>query len=263
MKVWGLLCWYEEPESWLVSTVCSLRDLCDGVIAVDGAYASFPGGLRTPRSDPAQAEAIFRAAYSSGMICNIHTPSEPWWSTDTPDEEVAKRDFMFRLGDALGEPGDWYFVIDADESIHHTPFDARQRLEKAEEEIAEVELWVRPNERFLSPRLYRGPGMRIQGHHYQWTRDGKDYGWPRRGPDAEPALTMSDLVIEHRVQHRDDYRKHQKDTYYKMRDSMLEAVGMMPMTNGGAARPVPGDDHNRIGTGGAPLTDISVTQKGA
>lgn len=256
MKVWGLLCWYEEPESWLVSTVCSLKDLCDGVIAVDGAYASFPGGLRVPRSDPAQAEAIFRAAYSSGINCTVHVPTEPWWSTDTPDEEVAKRDFMFRLGDTIGEPGDWYFVIDADESVHHTPFDVRQRLEKAEEEIAEVELWVRPNERFLSPRLFRGPGMQVHNHHYQWTKNGKDYGWPRRGPDAEPALMLDDLVIEHRVQHRNDYRKHQKETYYTLRDRMIEAAGMMPMISDGKAR-TPDLGGIQVTHGGAPLTDVT------
>jgi len=256
VKVWGLLCWYEEPVSWLVSTVGSLKGFCDGIIAVDGPYASFPGGIRVPRSGPEQAEAILHAAWAADLIANVHTPKEPWWSGDTPDEEVAKRDFMFRLGDALGEPGDWYLVIDADESVHHAPFDARRRLEQAEEEIVEVEIWRRPDERFLSPRLYRGPGVRIVGHHYQWVKDGKKLGWPRRGEGAEPALLMSDFVIEHRVQHRSDYRKHQKDTYYKLRDKMLEAVGMMPLVSDGQPRQ-PDFGGMTVTHGGAPLTVVT------
>lgn len=251
-----MLCWYDENSAWLGGTVTSLKGFCDGVIAVDGPYASFPGALRVPRSDPTNAEAIQHAAWAADLDCLIYTPREPWWSGDTPDEEVAKRDFMCRLGDVIGSPGDWYFVIDADESLHAFPFDARETLEKSETDLAEVEIWVRPNERFLSLRLYRGPGMRIAQHHYQWVKTGKNVGWPRRGPDAEPGLIMSDVVIEHRVQHRSDHRKMQKQIYYDLRDKMLEARGIMPMMIGDGIRPGPDVGNVVVTHGGAPVTEI-------
>ncbi len=222
MKVWGLLCWYEEPESWLVSTVCSVRDLCNGIIAVDGPYASFPGALRVPRSDPAQAEAILHAAWSSNLIANIHIPTEAWWGGEIAEEEVAKRDFMFHLADSIADPGDWYLVIDADETIHFCPADARQRLERAEEDVAEVDVWHRPNEHYPSPRLYRGPGLSVQGQHYRYFKGDKLLGWPRI--EAVPALDMTDIVMEHRIAHRSEHRKHQKEVYYALRDKMVAAM---------------------------------------
>jgi hypothetical protein len=228
VKVWGLLCWYEEPESWLTATVGSLRGFCDGLIAVDGPYATFPGALRVPRSDPGQAETIQRAAWAADLITCVYTPKEAWWAGDEGVilEEVVKRDFMFKLADSMADPGDWYFVIDADESVHNCPVDARLRLEQADEDVAEVHLWHRPDEFYPSRRLFRGPGVKVEEDHYNYVKNGQHLGWTPYMKNSVPAVDLHDLVVAHRIQHRSDYRKQQKAQYYEMRNRMMEAMGL-------------------------------------
>jgi len=228
MKVWGLLCGYEEPPAWLVSTVVSLKGFCDGVIAVDGPWATFPGALRVPRSDPSQAEAIQQAAWAADLITCVYTPKEAWWAGNEGVilEEVVKRDFMFKLADSIADPGDWYFVIDADESVHFCPGDARMRLEKAEEDVAEIELWYRPNEFYPSRRLFRGPDVKVEEDHYNYVKNGQHLGWTPEMKNSVPAADLKDLRVVHRVEHRSDYRKQQKSTYYELRNRMMEAMGL-------------------------------------
>src|SRR5882757_3150812 len=92
MKIIGLLNWYDEPNEWLAEWVASAARLCDHIVAVDGAYAEFPGSLTKPASSNEQAEIINRTAAGAGIGSTLHIPRQPWWSG-----EVGKRDFMFRL----------------------------------------------------------------------------------------------------------------------------------------------------------------------
>lgn len=229
MKIWGLLCWYEEPASWLVHTVTSLKGFCDGVIAVDGPYASFPGALRVPRSAPEQAEAILRACWGSDMALHLYSPMDPWWG-----EEVAKRNFMFEVADNVAEEGDWYFIVDADESIHRIPGDIRKRLEESEQTVADVDIWTRPNEHYPSPRLYRGRGVRVEITHYNYVKDGVRIGWVPNGQKPFPKLDMTELVLEHRGIARSVERKEQKRVYYDLVASMEQALAETALGVGSA-----------------------------
>src|SRR5262245_45497322 len=121
----ALLCWYEEPASWLAGCVGSLNGVADHVVAVDGADAAFPGAPRGPRSGPEPAAAIVETAAAIGIGCTVHRQANPWLGG-----EVEKRDFMFELGRTLTSgPQDWLMPIDADERVSQRPPDLAEQLD--------------------------------------------------------------------------------------------------------------------------------------
>lgn len=215
----GLLSWYEEPAPWLAECVAGLAQLCDHLIAVDGPYARFPGALRKAASGSEQADTIARTAAGAGIGCTIHVPREPWWG-----DEVAKRDWMFRLAMTMAQPGvDWLLRVDADEVFTQVPADTKKALAETELDVAEVTMWERgegQDSQFPLRVLFRAlPGIRIQQAHYVVTVPGQD-GSTRVlvGNDtvhrAEPALPLWDVRLEHRTQQRSAMRRAQKDQYY-------------------------------------------------
>ena len=170
MKVYALLNWYEEPPEWLAAVVASLSKLCDGIVAVDGAYYLFPNALRHPVSGAVQATTIMETALSLGMSCTIHVPQGPWLGN-----EVEKLNAILRI--APGIPmEDWYFRMDADELLTTVPDDAREQLEKTDKHVVDLRLWERIEtfgQTQQSPirRLYRVlPEMTLRAgapHHHR------------------------------------------------------------------------------------------------
>lgn len=227
MRVIALLNWYEEPAAWLAECVASAAKLCDHIIAVDGAYAAFPGALNKPRSGSEQADTIFHTATGAGIGCTIHTPREPWFGG-----EVQKRDFMFRLGETFATANDWYLRIDADEALTSVPHNARQRLAESEHDVAEVTIWERDTEDYRSPFrcLFRAlPGIRIEQAHYLVTVPD---GGSRRVLNGdgvihknEAAESLHDIGLEHRTRKRLDGRKRLKKDYNAIvRDLEMERL---------------------------------------
>ncbi|MBO0676793.1 hypothetical protein JRC04_04875 [Mycolicibacterium sp. S2-37] len=213
MKVIGLLSWYDEDREWLADCVTSLAGFCDHLVAVDGAYAAFPGGKRASHS--LQAGTISRAAADIGLNCTIHTPSEVW---DGPwGGEVAKRNFMFQLAKSVTEThtGDWFFRIDADERITHCPSYVRDILQDIEEPVAEVLLWEDyppqvahyvgqgVSQTPLRALFRNVPYLRIEGAHWNVIADG----------DLGPAYPLWDLRVEHRTGQRSPERQRLKSEY--------------------------------------------------
>ncbi|MFJ4365071.1 hypothetical protein ACIP4S_13060 [Streptomyces chartreusis] len=219
MRVIGLLSWYEEPAPWLAECVAGLAQFCDHLIAVDGPYAMFPGATRKPASGSEQADTIARAAAGAGIGCTIHAPREPWWGN-----EVAKRDFMFRLAMTMAQPGvDWLLRVDADEVFTQVPADTKKILGETDLDVAEVTMWERgdgQDSQFPLRVLFRAlPGIRIQQAHYVVTVPGQDGGTRVLvGNDtchrAETALPLWDVRLEHRTQQRSAMRRALKDQYY-------------------------------------------------
>lgn len=228
LRIVGLLSWYEESPSWLAETVASLSRICDHLIASDGPYALFPGALKKPASGPEQAETILRVAAGAGMGCTIHAPGEPWWGG-----EVEKRDTMFCIGAALTTPDDWYLVVDADEVLSRVPSDLRQRLADTPHDVAELTLWERETQAWVSElidtssdyrsplrRLFRAlPNLHVEQAHYVVTAT---FGGLKRvlcgNPtvhDVEPAEQLWDLMLEHRRGQRTVGRLRLKDQYGK------------------------------------------------
>lgn len=216
MKVLGLLAWYDESPLWLQAAAQGAAKLCDHVIAADGAYALYPGGRAW--SGPEQAQAITEAAYTAGIGCTIHHPAERW-----AGNQVEKRTLMFQLAAQITTPDDWLFVFDADDLVTHVPADTRDRLERAEEDVAAYTLWWTEDvhrtpqreaaaQSFPWPheaanRYHRGlfralPGLRVEDAHYVYAaeRDGETV-YLRGHPDVhtlEPFLDLTGLRVQHR-----------------------------------------------------------------
>lgn len=218
MRIIGLLSWYEEPASWLAECVASVAKLCDHLIAVDGPYALFPGATRKPASGTEQAETILHTAAGAGIGCTVHAPGQPWWGN-----EVGKRDFMFRLGMTMAEPGvDWFLRIDADEALTQVPSDTRALLAATSQDVAEVTMWERDDIttcQFPIRVLFRAlAGIGIQQAHYVVTAPGETGTRVLCGNDtkhhAEPAEALWDVRIEHRTRQRSRLRRAAKDEYY-------------------------------------------------
>lgn len=211
MRVIGLLCWYEEPASWLAECVASAAKLCDHIIAVDGPYAAFPGALRKPASGGEQADTIARTAAGTGIGCTIHVPRSPWWGG-----EVEKRDWMFKAAGLMTTSEDWLLVIDADEALNAVPGDTRHVLEKSGLDVAELRLWDRDGTETMDRRLLRAlPGLAVEGAHYVWTAPGKKV---LRGNQTlhnlSPAEPLWDVRLEHRSRQRPGDRREAKREYY-------------------------------------------------
>ncbi|WP_432169060.1 hypothetical protein [Streptomyces sp. 1222.5] len=221
MRIIGLLSWYEEPASWLAECVAGMARLCDHVVAVDGAYALFPGATRKPASGAEQADTIARTAAGAGIGCTIHVPRTPWWGG-----EVEKRSFMFDLAMTLAEPGvDWLVRIDADEVVTAAPPDARELLAATEHDVAEVTMWERnaddgQDSQFPIRVGFRAlPGLRIQQAHYVVTVPGEGGGTRvlvgnETVHRQELALPLWDVRLEHRTRQRPPMRRAAKHEYY-------------------------------------------------
>jgi hypothetical protein len=228
MRVFALLNWYDEPVGQLAATVSSLNGLCDGIIAVDGAYVMFPGGLRRPTSGAEQVDVIASTARALGMSSTIHQPTQPWQGN-----EVEKRGFIFRLAETVSTPEDWYFLIDADEQVTQMPADTRQHLEKATDYVAgEVWMWEQNQERTLPDgtvvswlgqhpirRLWRAlRGIEVGPAHHQFRVGDLWLSDAGRSGVLAPALSLPDVRIEHRNVFRSDERLEKKVRYYADRD---------------------------------------------
>lgn len=219
MRIIALLSWYDEDPTWLTECVTSIAPLCDHLIAVDGAYAAFPGAREWPLSDPAQADAIALAAVKGGMGCSLYAPTAAW---DGPwGGEVAKRDFMLQAGKTVAESGDWFLRIDADEVLTDFPSWLKPVLADTDCDVAEVILWERYGpqvEKLFGPgtsqtplrALFRNlPGLRIEQTHYTVKADGIVLS----GANQAPAEQLFDVQIEHRTQQRPLSRKLLKAEY--------------------------------------------------
>lgn len=215
MKVVGLLCWYDEPAAWLAECVASAAKICDHLIAVDGAYARFPGALSNPRSGSEQADVITHTAAGAGIGVTVHARTEPWWGN-----EVEKRDWMFRLAEIMTTDQDWLFVIDADEVVSTCPPDTRQLLEKSQFDVAEIRIWENDGSNMMGRRFLRSiRGLHCEGAHYVWTApDAQGNKQYLRGTEASQKLAepqeLWNFRMEHRQQHRATGRRALKDQYY-------------------------------------------------
>jgi hypothetical protein len=226
MKVIALLSWYEENPAWLAECVSSLGKLCDHVIAVDGPYGLVPGSTAKPGSSPTQSDTIRRVCAGLNIGCTIHTPNQVWW-----EGEVAKRDFMFRLGMTIATPGDdWFLRIDADESFTEIPPDTKTQLFNTDCDVAEITIWERHPELGDSQSAFRClfralPGIAIQQAHYVVTVPDHTQLKVAGGAGVrvlngdtnvhqlDPALQLMDMKLEHKSHLRLPERQWLKTRY--------------------------------------------------
>lgn len=110
--IYGVLVWFDEPEHELRTTIESIAGFVDTLIALDGAYRTFPHG-GNPVSPQEQHDAIEAACRELGL--GLYMPAGREWPS-----QMEKRSTGFAIAEELGVLWrDLVFVIDADERIVH------------------------------------------------------------------------------------------------------------------------------------------------
>lgn len=235
-KVWGLLSWYDESPSWLAEAVASFAPALDGLIAVDGAYAHFPDARAS--SERLQAETVIATANGAGLPVTVHRPVAPFIG-----DEVAKRDFMFRLANAHAQAyHDWLWVFDADCVLAECPADIRDTLADVEGDVVEVGLWQRSDFLADAPDIARETNlapsttapmrmlfrcldrMQVIGLHYCYAGVREDgtytYLWGPPHVAPQDGVMLPGVTVEHRSAWRDLYRREAARDYYKRREAL-------------------------------------------
>lgn len=128
LNIVGVMIWFDESPIWLAACVAGFARVCDSIVAVDGAYALYPGSR--PRSHPDQAQAITDACEAMDVGLVLHRPKEVFWGN-----EVAKRQLSLELARPL-EPN-WVLVFDSDYLVMQTDPDiVRYDLEQTDLNVA-------------------------------------------------------------------------------------------------------------------------------
>lgn len=218
MRVHALLAWYDEPAAWLAELAASLgRWGVDHLVAVDGAYFLYPQGRNA--SSVEQQEALLRASQGAGMGCTLLIPQTPWYGN-----EIEKRTALFRAAEAVSEPDDWYFVIDADMVLTEA-HGLKDRLGALDEPVANVLLWERDTgqgeSQQASPMLYRAlPGLHVETNHFTYRAGDGRYLRAGTLVDVEPAAMLLNVKVEHRQRQRAAHRTASQHGYYARRASV-------------------------------------------
>lgn len=209
MRIIALLAFYAEPAADLLRCAESLELAgVDHLVAVDGRYAAFP----EQATDQFASNVLRFATRANHMGLTLHEPMVPW-----AGNECEKRTFMHRLAHAVGEAGDWHFVIDADERVDVAPADLRDTLRAATERVARVlarEVGGGEGER---RRLFRqGPWpVEVGPSHCRYTTSGEIAVLADTNNAArEVSAAWSGLVLSHGRSTRDEVRLMAKTTYY-------------------------------------------------
>lgn len=180
MKIYALLSFYDEKPDDLTRCVRSLKGFADCLVALDGAYATFPDARAMSPYD--QLRALGDAAYQSVDAYKVTSPYKPW-----AGGEVEKRAALFELARRAGAtPDDWFLIIDGDmELASYTP-EARELLAASALDIAEVR-WRDvqvdgvPCSDLKFRSLFRAlPGLTVERAHYLYVVDCPDCdgeGW--------------------------------------------------------------------------------------
>ena len=214
MRLVALLSWFEEDPDWLHECVQSMKGKVDHLVALDGGYGLFPGAR--PSSDDKEHRALHRACRRAGIGLTLEVPPNVW------ESEMAKRTRLFRLGETLTAPDDWYFVMDGDQTVIAWPDDIRDILELTAHDVATTR-FVEPHpnaatKQFPIRNLFRAcRGLYVAGNHFTYmTSDGRKLWGPGR---QETPLDLTGVVhIEHRTHFRSKARKRRSIDYYKSRD---------------------------------------------
>lgn len=236
--IYGVLVWFDEPVHELRATIASVAGFVDTLVALDGAYSTFPHGGQ-PVSPAEQHEAIEAACREHGI--GLYMPAGREWSS-----QVEKRSTGFAICEELGEMWhDLIFVIDADERIVHLDDAAvLAAMQSADVGTVDVETFdptggprkapgVQPpssldGDRKRYPRLFRLQREMRVGPTFHWTYTATDRRGVRvvlKGPNTlefPPPLAPTVDLREHLrltngTWHRPKTRLRQKGAYAQNR----------------------------------------------
>lgn len=154
------------------------------------------------------------------MRSTIHVPNEAW-----SGNEVAKRTFMHRLAFSLSEPGDWHMVMDGDQVVTTVPPNLDDRLVTSPWDVGEVTFTEDGYADYARRILFRAVPLRIETNHFTYITDTERVLW---GAGQEQALSLSDVVVDHRPKVRSKERLRARGEYYETRDHEGVEKGPLP-----------------------------------
>lgn len=218
-KLTAMLAWYAENPDWLIDTVIDLSKIgVSQIVAVDGAYALFPGG--GARSSADQGRSLRAATDLYNMALILVEPNEVW-----SGNEVQKRQFMLDIAVAASDPGDWLVAWDADFVLEAWPGDVIGELSSCPHKDAFVDIsfsdappgvesWY-PLRNFMMAQ----PGMKMSTNHYTYILPS---GTHISVGDRTTCTSLSfrgRLKVRHRTNDRPKERRGRQVKYYEARDS--------------------------------------------
>lgn len=229
--------WGERPED-LDACIRGLAGVADRVIALDGAYARYPGA--TASSAPAEADAIRKAAKDVGLDCLILTPDKVWAG------QVEKRSHLLA---AASVGSDWIATVDADHVVTANREHVRYVLERVREDVLEVPYRTPLNPargikdaavgkwhidqaegvQFI-PHLWRVlPGLRVERYHW-WYSAMKPLGrvWLWGGDGRYPGTyhgRMDEYEVEHRTLFRTKEQIRASRAFLNDRETVVKETG--------------------------------------
>src|SRR5262245_2807901 len=113
-RILGLLSFFGELPQWLYDCAASLDRIgIDRLIAVDGAYALFPGARACSTTE--EHQALRDGCADAGIALDLVVMAQPW------ESECAKRTYLFRRGQRFTSSSDWYLVLDSDTMVKAGP----------------------------------------------------------------------------------------------------------------------------------------------
>jgi hypothetical protein len=216
VRLIGILIWYDEQPEWLAAAVASFaRAGGEHLIALDGAFACYPDGVRHPRSGTEQHAAVREVCDAHNLGLTLYSPAEAYVGN-----ELEKRSLGFALADLVATPyEDWYLILDADEVVT-TSLGLRETLEQTSCDVGEVVFWER--NKIHDPSLGRVrclfraiPGIQVKGNHYTYiTPDGRKLWGDGHLEDS----VITPAEIEHRTWIRPKHRQQNQLDYLAQRD---------------------------------------------
>jgi len=187
VTIFGCINAYNEADM-IEDCVEALRPYVDKIVIVDGAYKAYPHTC--PRSINGTLEIIKN-------ISDIFISQARAW-----EDEVEKRNAYL-----IGEVGDWYIVVDADEII-------KGKIDRSIFNSSAIgyQMWIK------RPSLPRSPVFRIFRH-----LEGLQYKYahcllwsPETGPIRPDTMPIIDSpMFDHYTDSRTDERKKNKGIYYR------------------------------------------------
>lgn len=217
VQIVGLLSYYREPDSFLKQMVKSLpRVGVDRLIALDGAYARFPGGTaHSPRSN----RRVLEKACEKASVDLWHVAPADVWAGD----EIEKRSVLFTLAESVTTEDDWYFVVDGDEQVTDAE-KIPEQLAQTDKLVATAELYEGHESQRLRMFFKAIRGLRPVGTHFTYgTPDGRVL-WGGYGQETEDALDLA-VRVRHKTLERSRERRGASLTYYRKRDAALVESG--------------------------------------
>lgn len=233
MRIVAQTIWYDEHPDDLRDMAASVKGFADAMVAVDGAFKTFPRtGEMLPWSPSDQAQAIADGCAQASVELLLYQPRrEGEWTPMFSGNEPDKRNACLALS-AIMKP-DWVFNIDADMRLVRWDAEAKHLLEASNLDVAEVDV------EGYGPRriMFRwAPDVRYYRTHYVVRNDTRFLDYPKvteagnarettteavesklRLPLAD-ALDLSDQVWFDHPQKRDSWRRVRQNVWYVQRD---------------------------------------------